>query len=69
MTIIYTNFLGSKTLCSVTDTGTNTGTELNGNSEICPGISGVFECKTTNTEVLLWRVVTTSLLFPGHHRP
>ncbi len=32
MTIIYTNFLGSKTLCSVTDTD---GTELNGNSEIC----------------------------------
>ena len=49
-------------LCSVS------GTELRGNTTICPGNSGIFECKTTNTEILTWRVNETSLFILGDHR-
>ncbi len=44
------------------------GTRLSGNDVICPGGSGVFECKTTNTDILSWSVNGLSLLIPGNHQ-
>ncbi len=43
------------------------GTEFRGNTTICPGNSGVFECKTTNTEQLFWIVDGTPLSIPITH--
>ncbi len=51
-------FLGSTLLCS-----TPSGTELRGNTAICPGNSGIFECKTTNTGLLVWNIDGISLSF------
>ena len=62
---IFAN-LGSTTLCSVRSS-TDTTTELSGNAVICSGISGIFECKTTNTGSLLWRVNDTVLVIPVSH--
>ncbi len=53
-------YLLDSRLCSVT--------ELRGNSEICPGDSGIFECQTTNTDELFWSVNGTTLSIPPNHR-
>ncbi len=55
-------------MCRV-GSGTDTTTELSGNDVICPGRSGIFECKTTNTGILIWRVNNnTNLVIPGDNR-
>ncbi len=54
------SFLGSTLLCS-----TPSGTRLRGDPAICPGNSGVFECKTTNIEVLVWNIDGILLSFDG----
>ncbi len=54
-------FLGY-VLCSVY------GTEIRGNTTICPGDSGIFECKTTNTEQLFWSINGSTILFTATHR-
>ncbi len=56
-------FLGSTLLCSAPS-----GTELRGNAVICPGNSGIFECKTTNTEKLFWLIDGSTILFTANHR-
>ncbi len=38
------------------------GTELRGDPAICPGNRAIFECKTTNTGILTWKVNDVSLL-------
>ncbi len=43
------------------------GTELRGNTVICPGDRGVFECQTTNTLQLFWIVDGTPLSIPITH--
>ncbi len=53
-------------MCSVRS-GTDTTTELSGSDVICPDKSGIFECKATNTGLLVWRVSDTALIFPGSH--
>ncbi len=47
---------------------TPSGTELHGDPVICPGSSAIFECKTTNTEVLIWDVNGTLLPIEGSGR-
>ncbi len=35
---------------------------------ICPGDSGIFECKTTNTEKLFWSINDSTILLTASHR-
>ncbi len=45
---------------------TPSGTELHGNPVICPGSSAIFECRTTNSELLLWGEINgTPFQFEG----
>ena len=47
---------------------TPSGTELRGDPAICPGNHAIFECKTTISEILIWKVDGISLPIDGTGR-
>ncbi len=47
---------------------TPSGTELRGDPAICPGNNGIFECKTTISELLIWDINGTELPIDGTYR-